>query len=45
MFIALKIAGIIVGVWAGFKLGGIAIEWLREGFNRIRPSNFSKDKF
>lgn len=38
--IALKIAGSIVGVWLGFKLSKIAIEWLKEGLNGLRPKNF-----
>lgn len=42
--IALKIAGIIVGVYAGFKIGKIAIEWLKEGLEQLRPRNF-KDRY
>lgn len=36
----IKGAGIIAGIWAVFKLGGVAIEWLREGIEHIRPNNF-----
>lgn len=42
--IALKIAGLIVGVYAGVRLGKIAIEWIKEGLDRLRPKNFT-DKF
>lgn len=36
----LKGVGLIAGIWAIFKLSGIAIEWLREGAEHIRPHNF-----
>lgn len=35
--IALKIAGLIIGVWAGVKLGKIGIAWLKEGFKKLEP--------
>ncbi len=40
MLIALRIAGIIIGIYAGVRLGKIGIEWLKEGLERIRPNNF-----
>lgn len=35
--IGLKIFVISVGIYAGVRLSGIAIEWLREAFEYIRP--------
>lgn len=40
MLIALRIAGLIIGVWAGFKLASIGIAWLKEGFKRITPHKY-----
>ena len=37
--IALKIAGVIIGVYAGVKIGKIGIEWMSEGFEAMRPRN------
>lgn len=50
MFLGIKIivgiVGIGVGVWAGFKLCGLIIDWLKEGFNSLKPERFRKeDKF
>lgn len=35
--IALKIAGMIIGVWAGVRLGKIGISWLKQGFKKLEP--------
>lgn len=35
--IGLKIAATIIGVYAGIRLAGIGIEWLKEGFDSLRP--------
>lgn len=35
--ISLKIAGIIIGTWAGFKLAGIGIAWLKKGIEDLKP--------
>ena len=35
---ALKIFGTAVGVYAAVRLSGIAIEWLREIFDELRPN-------
>ena len=45
MFIALKIFGTAVGVYAGVRLAGIAIEWLREMFDSLRPNRNKKNYF
>ena len=37
IMIALKVAGLIVGVWAGVKLSAIAIAWMKEGFEKLKP--------
>lgn len=40
MFWFIKIFGAIVGIWAGFKLGGIAIDWLNMLFENLKPKGF-----
>ena len=45
MFIALKIFGTAVGVYAGVRVAGIAIEWLRELFDSLRPNRNRKNYF
>ena len=35
--IALRIAGIIIGIWAGIRLGKIGIAWLKQGFKKLEP--------
>lgn len=40
MFWFIKIFGAIVGIWAGFKLGGIAIEWLNMFFENLKPKDY-----
>lgn len=42
--IALRIAGAIVGVWLGFKMAKIAIEWLKELLESMRPKNIKKQR-
>lgn len=46
--IALRIAGIIIGVgvgiWGGFKLLAISIEWLKALFENMRPERYRKDR-
>ena len=37
MIVGLKIFMISVGIYAGVRLSGIAIEWLKEAFEYIRP--------
>ena len=37
VIIGLKIFMISVGVYASVRLSGIAIEWLREAFDYLRP--------
>ena len=34
---ALKIAGLMVAVYGGIAAGRLAIEWIREGLERMRP--------
>ena len=41
--LALKIFGTIVGVYAGIKFSGIAIEWIRVAIDALRPPK--KDPF
>ena len=36
----LKIFGTIVGVYAGVNLGRVAMAWLKELFELIKPDNF-----
>lgn len=36
----LKGAGLIIGTYAVFKLGGIGIEWMKEVFERMRPDHY-----
>jgi len=40
--IGLKIFTVCIGIYVGVRLSGIAIEWLREAFEYIRPR--SKDR-
>ena len=40
MFWFIKIFGAIVGIWAGLKLGGIAIDWLNMLFENLKPKGF-----
>ena len=35
--LSLKIAGLIIGTWAGFKLAGIGIAWAKRGFKKLKP--------
>ena len=37
MVMGLKILVTSVSIYAGVRLSGIAIEWLRETFDRMRP--------
>ena len=47
MFLGIRIivgiVGIGVGVWAGFKLCGLIIDWLKEGFENLKPERFRKE--
>lgn len=50
MFLAVRIivtiVGIGVGILGGFKLCGLLISWLREGFDQLKPERFRKqDRF
>ena len=38
----LRGAGLIVGTYAIFKLGGIGIHWLKEFFNNLQPERYRK---
>ena len=38
----LRGAGMIVGAYAIFKLGGIGIMWCKEFFNNIKPERYRK---
>lgn len=40
--LCLEIIGMVVGAYAGIRLSGIAIEWLKEGLDALRPKNFKK---
>ena len=42
MFI-LKFFGCIVGIYAASRLSGIAIEWMKEGFEKLRPDRYRQD--
>ncbi len=37
MIFGLKLAGIILGVYGGFKLAGLGIAWLKHGFRELKP--------
>lgn len=45
MFIALKIFGTAVGVYAGVRFAGLAIDWLRELFDSLKPNRNKKNYF
>ena len=40
MMLFLKIFGAIVGIWAAFKLAGIAIGWLDMLFDTLKPKDY-----
>lgn len=40
----LSAAGTIVGFWAIFRIAGLGIRWLREGFHSLEPSEVRKRK-
>jgi hypothetical protein len=43
--IGLKIFLTAVGIYAGVRLSGIAIEWLREVFEGLRPKRNDRGKY
>lgn len=38
----LSLVGTIVGFYVAFKLSGIAIQWVKEGLNSIRPERYKR---
>lgn len=37
ILLGLKIAAIMIALYGGVGIGRLAIEWIREGLERIRP--------
>ncbi len=37
MWLGLKIFGSIVGIYAGVRLSGVAIDWIRYSIDSLRP--------
>ena len=37
-------AGLIIGVWGIFKLGGLGIRWCKEGLRRLEPDYIRQKK-
>ena len=43
MMFALKLFGAVVGIYASVNLSKIAIEWMKEGFDHLRPRDRYRD--
>lgn len=43
MMFALKLFGAVVGIYASVNLSKIAIEWMKKGFDRLRPRDRYRD--